>query len=555
MAGTSTRPAHRDPTHQPSAPWGGLPPTVHTGTMHPWPGLMDLIDHRADTEGGRTYLSLSRSARSLSFGDLRRAVVRLDHGMDSQGITSGERVGLAIADPLDFVSAYLGVIATGRWAVPLDPSAPPRATVSAVGRLRPSLILSDRPPPPGTTVPWLGRHTLPGSVRTYDPTAPTTAEGASTSTPVSGGGAVLSSSGSTGAPKVIVLHQRQLLHTAHSIATHHRLSPSDRGFSPLPLFHVNAQVVGVLAALCAGSQLVLDDRFRRTDFWKVMEDKRVTWINAVPAILTHLGTVGPDEVVPSRIRFARSASAPLPTTTLHRFEQATGIPVIETYGMTESASQITANPLDGPRKPGSVGLPVGIELRITDADDERAGELPSGRIGQVEIRGASVDPPSGGWTGDGPGSNAGRIGQWLRSGDYGYLDEDGYLFLVGRRDDVINRGGEKMFPREIEERLLDEPDVEAALVVAEPHEALGQVPVAYLVLRGADGTADGTADVARALDVAGMARDRIAESLPSSRRPVRLHVVDRLPTTTTGKLSRRALSQAGIDPLATLDGR
>jgi acyl-CoA synthetase (AMP-forming)/AMP-acid ligase II len=551
MTETSTRPTGGAPSlSAPPAP-DDLRSVARLGSTETAPGLMEVIDHRASTQGDRTYLSLCRSARALSFGELRQKVLALGGWMDDQGIDPGQQVGLAIADPLDFALAYLGVIATGRWATPLDPSAPPRAAVTTVRRLRPSLVLSDQPQPSDSPVPWVALDTLPGPVPADDPTpGPDPAE-PMIAAPPAGGGAILLSSGSTGTPKVIVLHQHQLLHTARSVATHHQLSESDRGFSPLPLFHVNAQVVGVLAALCSGAQLVLDERFHRTDFWKVMEDQRVTWINAVPAILAHLGALQPHEAVPPRIRFARSASAPLPMATLHRFEQATGVPVIETYGMTEAASQIAANPLDGPRKPGSVGLPVGIELRITDAEAERGREVEPGRVGQVEIRGPSVDPPPGGRTGDGPGSNAGRVGRWLMTGDYGYRDGDGYLFLVGRRDDVINRGGEKMFPREIEELLLEEPGVEAALVVAEPHEALGQVPVAYLVVRDVDGTTG----VPRALDVARQARDRADGALPASRRPVRLYVVDRLPTTATGKVSRRAVARAGMEPLVTLDSR
>ena len=546
MSGTCTKEAH-----DPSCPADSTPEpdtvTDEAVVTHTPVGLMEVIDGRAASEGGRTYLRRARSNRSLSFGELRRQVVQLGRWMDVHGIASGEQVGLAIADPFDFAVAYLGVIASGRWATPLDPLAPHRSTVATIGRLRPALVLADQPEPPATPVRWIGLNELPG-VTQADVVGSTSAPAKDTAA-VRGGGAILLSSGSTGAPKVIVLHQCQLLHTARAVADHHRLSPSDRGFNPLPLFHINAQVVGVLAALFSGAQLVLDDRFHRTDFWRLMDELQVTWINAVPTILAHLGNLQPHEVVPARIRFARSASAPLPLATLHQFEEATGIPVIETYGMTEAASQIAANPLDGPRKPGSVGQPVATELRITGTEPDSDQPVESGQIGQIEIRGPSVDPPSGGQTGHGPGSNAGRVGRWLKTGDYGYRDEDGYLFLVGRRDDVINRGGEKMFPREIEELLIEEPEVEAVLVVAEPHEALGQVPVVYLVVRAVRGAADAP----QGLAVAQRVRDRADQGLAASRRPERFYVVERLPTTATGKVSRRAAARVDIEPLALLD--
>ena len=190
---------------------------------------------------------------------------------------------------------------------------------------------------------------------------------------------MLSTSGTTGAPKLIHLTEAQLLHTAGSIATHHGLSAVDRGLSPLPLFHINAEVVGLLATLVAGATLVLDDRFHRTGFWDLLEPRR-----------RHLDQRRPGRSSPAwrrsgrarrcrpAVRFVRSASAPLPGATLARFERATGLPVVETYGMTEAGSQITANPLDGPRKPGSVGLPgragaPGGRRRRREATARRAG--------------------------------------------------------------------------------------------------------------------------------------------------------------------------------------
>jgi acyl-CoA synthetase (AMP-forming)/AMP-acid ligase II len=367
------------------------------------------------------------------------------------------------------------------------------------------------------------------------------------------------SSGSTGTPKVIPLHQSQLLHTARAVSGHHRLTPSDTGFNPLPLFHVNAQVVGLMAALVSGARLVVDDRFHRTQFWKLMDQEEITWINAVPAMLAHLSSPEPDEHIPRRIRFVRSASAPLPAATLQRFEEATGLPVVETYGMTEAASQITANPLDGPRKPGSVGQPVGIELRIVDT---RTGSLVGPGVdaaatpGHVEIRGPAVDPPAGTSLAEGPGGNSGRIGGWLRTGDLGYLDQDGYLYLLGRTDDVINRGGEKVFPREIEEVVLEDERVEAVVVVAAPDEALGQVPVAYLTVAPVTGPDAGAGpDAGLARSVAEVVRDHLRNSLPKSRQPTLLHVVERLPRTATGKLLRRGVGDGEFEPILTLSLR
>ena len=365
------------------------------------------------------------------------------------------------------------------------------------------------------------------------------------------GGAVLASSGTTGVPKVIPLHQARLLHTARNVADHHLLTPSDRGFNSLPLFHINAEVVGLLASLAAGSCLVLDDRFHRTRFWELMAQRRITWINAVPAIISRLATPDFDEVIPSRIRFIRSASAPLPIATSTRFEANTGIPVVETYGMTEAASQITANPVTGVRKPGSVGRPVGVEVRVVPDDSATAEPAPGrgGNVGHVEIRGPSVIAA---YAGDHHADRFDPQG-WLRTGDLGHFDEDGYLYLDSRTDDVINRGGEKVFPREIEELILLDADVGAVAVVGSPDHELGQVPVAYIVLRGIEDDAD--IDLDMAAQVTARLRDHLAAALVRSKRPVSLRVVRALPAGATGKVQRRALRESDTPVAYRLDCR
>ena len=338
-------------------------------------------------------------------------------------------------------------------------------------------MVADRPAPAGVELQWVefGRldHLDAGTVTGPGATAPHRA---------GDGGVVLSSSGTTGTPKVVRLGQDKLLYTARNVASHLQLGADDRGFNPLPLFHINAEVVGLLSTLVAGSCLVLDDRFHRNAFWELMARRSITWINAVPAIISRLGAPGPDEMVPGGIRFIRSASAPLPVATADRFEANTGIPVIETYGMTEAASQITAHPLALPRRPGSVGLPVGVELRIVRQAEPVGSrrEAPEYHIGHVEIRGPSV---VGGYVGNGHRDRFHPDG-WLRTGDLGHRDADGFVYLDARTDDVINRGGEKVFPREVEEVISADPMVASVAVVGRDDPELGQVPVAYVVLRG-----------------------------------------------------------------------
>jgi acyl-CoA synthetase (AMP-forming)/AMP-acid ligase II len=306
----------------------------------------------------------------------------------------------------------------------------------------------------------------------------------------------------------------------------HRLGRNDRGYCSLPLFHVNAEVVGLLATLRAGAYLAVDRRFSRRGFWDMIAADRITWINAVPAIISIL-SMDPPADPPATLRFVRSASAPLPLASLERFEKALGVPVIETYGMTEAASMITANPLDGPRKPGSAGRPAGSEVRI---DLPGGGTAGAGDIGRVLIRGDGVI--TGYAAGGRPGAFDGD--GWLDTGDLGYLDADGYLFLVGRSDDVINRGGEKIYPREIEEILLAQPGVRSAAVVGAFDEVLGERPVAYVVPDGA----------AVADEVEALLRTVCAERLPRHKQPSDFWLVDEMPLGPTGKISRRLLKES-----------
>jgi acyl-CoA synthetase (AMP-forming)/AMP-acid ligase II len=494
-----------------------------------------VIRLRATMQGQAAFVTHARDPRGVSFRELDHSVgVWAEHLRDA-GVPDGATIGLVVDDPIDFSLAFLSIIACGLWVAPLDPGLPGHGTAgigAALQRVGAEFICSNTAASdgiPATALPFPVEARQPGDE--FLPLTDRQLDGT--------GGAVLATSGTTGTPKVIRLHQSQLLHTATSVAGHHELSPQDRGFNSLPMFHINAEVVGLLSSLTAGSSLVLDDRFHRTNFWSLMAHHRITWINAVPAIVSRLADPKPDEVIPAGIRFTRSASAPLPAQILSQYEANTGIPVLETYGMSEAASQITANPLRGVRKPGSVGLPVGIELRIVAEDGDPD-------VGQVEIRGASVITAYGGH------DHADRFDAdgWLRTGDLGHFDPDGYLYLDSRTDDVINRGGEKVFPREIEEIILEDGDVAAVSVVGEHDPELNQVPVAFVVLTDSDSD---QAD--RAPEVVDRITKFVETALVRSKRPVRYRVVGELPANATGKVQRRALRAGDVEVLYEFDCR
>ena len=500
-------------------------------------GLAALIAARAARPG--IAVSEGSTGRHVTWAGLADHVRSWNGAVLSGGIRPGSRVGLRFADPLEMAPSYLAAIAAGLTVAPLDPQSTLPELIAAAERLGLSAVVGG---PEGTdlcaaALADAGVAAWSADGGELQAVTPSGAPGE----PGRGAALLLSSSGTTGRPKLIALTETQLLRTARGVVDSHGLGPSDRGYSPLPLWHINGLVVGVLSCLVGGYHLVVDRRFSASSFWEVTEREAVTWVNLVPAIIAVLAEQPPPAPgVSRRVVFARSASAPLPVATLERFERVTGIPVVETYGMTEAASQITANPRPpAERRPGSVGRPVGLELRVVGRDRR---PLPAGEIGEVEIRGDNVVrvywEPAGSSRAERPAGNAEG---WLPTGDLGRLDPDGYLYLVGRADDVINRGGEKVYPREVEEVLLTDERVSAAAVVGRPHPSLGEEPVAF-VLPHTDTPVD--PDL-----LASALTRRCEDRLSRFRRPAEIVIASSLPQGTNGKIRhaelRRQLAEAG----------
>jgi len=346
------------------------------------------------------------------------------------------------------------------------------------------------------------------------------------------GYAYLTTSGSTGEPKGVVLTERQIAWTAEQVRQSHELSSLDRGLTVLPFFHVNAPVVSLCASLLAGSTVVMAGRFSRQQFWSWVENYHITWVSLVPTIVAILLETEKPAFLPGALRFVRTGSAALPPANMYAFEARFGIPVIETYGLSEAASQIVANPLPpGQHKAGSAGRPTGVTLRICmprlGEEMQSLCDVPDGETGEICIAGPAVIKSYQ--------SNEGREAfqdGWFRTGDLGYLDSDGYLFLKGRMREVINRGGENIAPREIEELLQRYPLVREAAVVGRPDPIYGEQVVAYLAVR----------ESWSATDLAEL-RQYAAQHLSTPKVPVDLIILDELPRNASGKLDRRLLRE------------
>jgi acyl-CoA synthetase (AMP-forming)/AMP-acid ligase II len=468
----------------------------------------------------RHYLEDARSHRTLTYAQLAKAsgtwkalFVRLD-------VQPGMALVVDITDTLAFSVVELSALAYGLRVIPVDPHAP-WSDVARMSELiqGAALIVStrrDRGIVPGATI-------LSVNVNTFRPSeAPKEAIRTATRSTATGSGSIIMfTSGSTGTPKGVELPEAQLLYVATQIARHNKLTETDRGYNSLPLFHINAQVVGILATLIAGSTLVLDERFHRTGFWELLDDRRITWMNGAPAILSILARSG-EQKIPSTLRFIRSASAPLPDIIRDAFK---GVELLVSYGMTEGASQITATPLGAPARPGSVGLPVGNALEVRD---DSGVPLPVGEVGMVWIRGKGVITQYL----HGRAAERFDANGWLQTGDLGRVDEDGYVYLMGRSDDLIIRGGENLYPAEIENVLLEDDAVREAVVAARDDEVLGQVPVAYVI------PVDAELTDAQKNELVATLQELCEAKLTKYKRPAEVNVVDDLPRAATGKFQR-----------------
>ena len=348
---------------------------------------------------------------------------------------------------------------------------------------------------------------------------------------------ILHTSGTTARPKIVPLSQANLIASASSIAAHLALTADDRCLNVMPLFHIHGLVGTLLSTVAAGGSIVCTPGFDEHAFFDWVAEFAPSWYTAVPTIhqaIVANGAAYRERAPTHRFRFARSSSAALPPTTLAALESLLGAPVVEAYGMTEASHQMATNPLPPrARKPGSVGLPAGVEIAILD---DAGRELAQGATGEIAIRGPGVTV---GYENN-PEANAKAFTHgWFRTGDQGRLDADGYLVIAGRLKEIVNRGGEKVSPREVDEALLEHPEVAQAIAFAVPHASLGEdLAAAVVPKRGC------TPDEAQL-------RGFLLSRLAGFKVPSRIVFVDAIPKGPTGKVQRTSLHEKLGPALAT----
>jgi oxalate---CoA ligase len=493
--------------------------------------ISDLLDAGADADSAIE--ALDRPA--LSYAALRAHVNATAAALNALGIGRSDRVGIVLPNGPEMATAFL-CVAGGAVAAPLNPAyraeelefylsdLRARAVIVEAGSTGPAVEVARK-----LNISVFELHADPDLAGAFKLTGtgsgPAAPEGRVSPDDIA---LILHTSGTTSRPKIVPLSHRNVCQSAANIAETLALAVDDRALGVMPLFHIHGLIAGLLAPLSRGGNVVCTPGFEALRFFAQMKSARPTWVTAVPtmhqAILTRAAR-NKDVIAAHRLRFLRSSSASMPPQVIGELEAAFGAPLIEAYGMTEAAHQMASNPLQGVRKPGSVGKAAGPEIAIMGED---GALLKAGEIGEVVIRGVNV---TAGYENN-PTANADAFRNgWFRTGDQGVLDADGYLTLTGRLKEIINRGGEKISPREVDEALMDHAGVAQVVSFATKHDKLGEDVAAAVVLReGASATESEL-------------REFVAKRLAPFKVPRKIVFLAEIPKGATGKLQRIGLAE------------
>ena len=488
--------------------------------------LAELI-HAAP--GNQTAVILPETGIRLSYHQLRDQVMTMADALTALGIGPGDRVATVVPNGLPAIVSFLAASIAGT-AAPLNPGYRQDEFSFFLEDTSAKILLC---PPDGAPD---ARAAAEGKVPVYSlemdaggfvRIADACPKGRSATPSPDSIALVLHTSGSTGRPKRVPIRHRNLAASAHNIVQHYSLSTGDVALCAMPLFHVHGLVASTIATLLCGGTVVVPSKFNPLSFWRTIRDCHVTWFSAVPTIhhLLLARAAGERPQGSENLRFIRSCSAALPPEMMARMEQVFGVPVLEAYGMTEASHQMCSNPQPpAARKPGSVGPGTGVNVSIMDL---KGAHLPRGQRGEVVIQGPNVVD---GYENNPEANAASFTNGWFRTGDQGYLDVDGYLTLTGRIKELINRGGEKIAPREIDEVLLAHPAVAEAVAFGFAHPTWGEEVAAAVVLREPQTEAA----------ILAYCKERLADF----KRPKKLYIVETIPRTATGKIQRGAVAKA-----------
>jgi acyl-CoA synthetase (AMP-forming)/AMP-acid ligase II len=477
---------------------------------------------------------------ALSYRALREHVSSIVSALASQGIGPNDRVGIVLDNGPEMAAAFLS-IGSAATAAPLNPSyraeefefyltdLRAKLLVVAKGKDTPAIAVAEKL---GIPIARLVAHPEKGA-GSFDLEFDALAA-KSTAVPVRPASPddivlVLHTSGTTSRPKIVPLAHKNVCASAANIRGVLGLTANDRNLVIMPLFHIHGLMAALLAPLSAGGEVSCSPGFNALKFFGWLAEVKPTWYTGVPTMHQAILLRAPnnaDAIASHRLRFIRSSSSALPPTVITALENLYGIPMIEAYGMTEAAHQMASNPFPPkPRKPGTVGPSGGPEIRIVDLTGTT---VPQGETGEIVIRGPNVMKEYE----NNPSANAEAFYDgWFRTGDQGTMDEDGYVSITGRLKEIINRGGEKISPREVDEIIMEHPAIHQCVTFAVPHEMLGEDVAAAVVLR------QGIPATEREL------RDFAAVRLAPFKVPKKILILTEIPVGATGKLQRIGLAK------------
>jgi long-chain acyl-CoA synthetase len=494
-----------------------------------------LLAQRAALGPERPFLFSAADGRRYTYAEFDAAVNRTARLLAAHGIGRGDVVSLLLPNSPEYIAAYFACFRLGAIAGPVNSLLKPPEIAYTVGHseAKAALIHTDFE----TKLDEV-RKDLPAlrAIINFDDEATATRDFAGpgddswleAAVDPDDEAIIIYTSGTTGKPKGCLLTHRNLIANARQIVRWLGFTAQDRLLTVMPLFHMNAVTVTTLAPLYAGGATVIAPRFSASRFWKMVADYEITSFGSVATMLSMLLARYPEGVPAgldtSRLRFAMCGSAPVPVEVLKSFEERFHCLVIEGYGLSESTCRSTFNPPDSRRRPGSCGLPIGNEMKIFDEAD---GEVPAGVCGEIVLRGENIFK---GYFKDPAATARAFRGGWFHTGDVGRQDADGFFYIVDRKSDMIIRGGENIYPREIDEVLYSHPEVREAAAVGVPDPLYGEDVAACVALKEGSQLTEA--------DIIAYCRERLADY----KCPKQVRFVAELPKGPTGKILKRELA-------------
>lgn len=496
--------------------------------------ISELLDQRATVGPDKHFLWSEADGRAYTYVEFQRAVNRAAQLLAAHGIGKGDAVSLLMPNSAEYNIAYFACWALGAVAGPVNSLLKSEEITFVINdsEAKALLVHSDFFPTIQSIKNQLPR--LQAVIEFDDEEKATRAwESTETGTPPEvtreDNAIIIYTSGTTGKPKGCLLTHGNLIANARQISEWLGFTKDDRLLTVMPLFHMNAVSVTTMSALYAGGSTVVSPKFSASRFWQIISDYQITSFGSVATMLSMLLSTYPDGVQAGlktdQLRFAMCGSAPVPIEVLQRFESTFNCLVIEGYGLSESTCRSTFNPPDSRRRPGSCGMPIGNEMSVVDEEDR---EVADGELGEIVLRGENI--LKGYYKNEQATATAFRSG-WFHTGDIGYRDAEGFFYIVDRKSDMIIRGGENIYPREIDDVLYQHPSVAAAASIGIPDPLYGQEVAAFIVPReGREPTEE---------EIISFCRERLADF----KCPKTVQFVEDIPKGPTGKLLKRELAK------------